>query len=247
MKDSNIPERSSCSKTDLAPIFPKTIALILFIFSIILALISLYAQYMRYVGGIEDANGLIPVMDVDRELSVPTMYSVQLLFVVTLILGFISVLKHRGKDPYRWQWTILAFGFLYMVFDEGASIHELIVMPIRGLMPEDMPGFLSFNWIIPGSLIVILLFFYYIKFILALPPRTRILLIISAGVYLSGLIGMEMIGGNYADIHGIQNLTYNIMTTIEETFEMVGPSLFIYTLLDYIAHEYGGIIFHLVK
>ena len=247
MKKVKTPEHSSHSKKDQARIYPKTIALILFIFAIVLALISLRAQVMRYVDGIEDANGLIPVMDVDRELSVPTMYSVQLLFLVTLILGFISILKHRVKDPFRWQWTILAFGFLYMAFDEGASIHELIVMPIRGLIPKDMPGFLSFSWIIPGILIVIFLFFYFIKFILALPRRTRILLLISAGVYLSGLIGMEMVGGNYADTHGIQNLTYNVLTTIEETFEMVGPSLFIYTLLDYIAHEYGGIIFLLEK
>ena len=45
---------------------------------------------------------------------------------------------------------------------------------------------------------------------------------------------MERFGGYYANTHGFTNFTFNVISTIEETLEMVGIILFIYALLDYI-------------
>jgi len=180
-------------------------------------------------------------MDVDRESSVPSIYSVQLLFFSSLLLAIISILKHKEKDRYRWHWTILSAGFLVMTFDEGASIHELIVTPFHNLLGDVLPKFLVFNWIVIGVLVVCIVVAFYIKFFLALPKRTKILLFLSAFIYLGGALGMEMVGSVYASQFGIKNLPYNTLTTIEETLEMLGLVLTIYTFLDYLKKNYGSI------
>ena len=173
-------------------------------------------------------------MDVDRELTIPTIFSVVLLFSTALVLYAIAVLKKKRKDKFTWSWYVLALGFLYMAFDEGSSIHELTTMPIRRALGEKLPGFLSFAWLIPGISVILIVAIIYLRFYFSLPKRTKKLMLLSAIVYLGGLVGIEMIGGNYASIYGIKNLTYNLIVTIEESLEMAGMVLFIYTLLDYI-------------
>ena len=54
-------------------------------------------------------------------------------------------------------------------------------------------------------------------------------------------MGFEMIGGQYASLYGIKNLTYNIIVTIEEWLEMTGLTFCIYTFLDYAEKQYQSI------
>lgn len=122
----------------------RKLALVLAIFALILVLVSLSAQFIKYVGGVEKAYRLIPTMDVDRELSVPSIFSVQLLFSLVFILEMITLSKINSRDEYRLKWVILTLGFLFMAFDEGSSIHELIVTPLRKLLGGDLPDFLTF-------------------------------------------------------------------------------------------------------
>ena len=202
--------------------------------SLVLILVSLTGQYLRFCTVYDKAFGLIPLVDVDRELTIPTMFSVMMLFTTALVLFAIAILKKKQKDKFTWSWYLLALGFLFMAFDEGSSIHELTVMPIRRALGEKLPGFLTFAWLIPGIVIILLIGILLLRFYLSLPKRTKKLVLISAGVYLGGLIGIEMIGGNYASIYGIKNLTYNLIVTVEESLELAGMVLFLSTLLDYL-------------
>ena len=222
---------------------PKNIAVGMELVAIFYSLVSLGAMLLKYLGIDEEAFGWINIVNLDMELTLPTIYSVMLLFLTALILAFISRQKFIEKETYRWHWLFLSAGFLVMTFDEGSSIHELVTMPLRSLLGDGLPGFLLFAWIIPALLIVLVLAFVYLRFFLALPRQTRKLLLISSGLYLAGAIGMEMVGGQYADIHGIKNLTYNILVTIEETLEMTGIVCGIYTFLDYLKGQYPHLKF----
>lgn len=74
----------------------------------------------------------------------------------------------------------------------------------------------------------------------------------SGMIYLIGVLGFEMIGSflvRTGDIklHGI---SYGLISTLEETLEMIGLILFIYTLMIYIFDHQKQklkIIFHLSK
>ena len=87
---------------------------------------------------------------------------------------------------------------------------------------------------------LILLIVFMFKFISNLPKRTLILFILSGLTYVIGVIGIEMISSNIAsDLmeHSVYNLTYSILYTIEESLEMLGIIIFIYTLLNYISQN----------
>ena len=66
---------------------------------------------------------------------------------------------------------------------------------------------------------------------------TRLGFIIAGVVYISGIFGMEMIGGNYASIYGEENFTYQMLNQLEECLEIIAIAIFIPTLLSYLKNE----------
>ena len=50
-----------------------------------------------------------------------------------------------------------------------------------------------------------------------------------------------MLGGRQAELHGLENLTYQLFAHLEESLEMAGVILFIYALLRYLAEQYPEI------
>jgi hypothetical protein len=75
------------------------------------------------------------------------------------------------------------------------------------------PGFPHFAWVIPYSLLVLVLGIVYLRFLMDLPPGTRRRFLIAAMPYLAPALGMEMIGGAYCQrICSITDVPYEIMT-----------------------------------
>ncbi|MEM1369012.1 MAG: hypothetical protein AAGG02_13545, partial [Cyanobacteria bacterium P01_H01_bin.15] len=58
----------------------------------------------------------------------------------------------------------------------------------------------------------------------------RTLLFISAGLYIFGALGLEIIGGYWQFFQG-KDLVHGLLASLEELLEMLGISLFIATLL----------------
>ena len=78
---------------------------------------------------------------------------------------------------------------------------------------------------------------------LHLPAKTRFTFLAAAIIYLGGAIGFELIGGRYAELHGSHNLSYNMISTVEESLEMAGVIIFIRALLQYIAGKHKEVRF----
>ena len=55
----------------------------------------------------------------------------------------------------------------------------------------------------------------------------------SAIIYIGGAIGIEMIGGYYMSKHQALDFNYMLITSIEETLEIIGIIVLIDTLLKY--------------
>lgn len=236
-------EPAAASVPNTITLNPAAVARLLGGISLLLVLVSLTGQYLRYCTVYENAWGLIPLVDVDRELTIPTVFSSLLLFIASILLMVITALIKKKRGKYVWNWALLAFGFLFMSFDEGSSIHELTVMPIRRALGENLPGAFFFAWLIPGIIVVIILAIIFLKFLLNLPKRTKILFVAAAVLYLTGAVVLEMIGGNYASIYGIKNLEYNLIVTVEESLELAGQVIFIYALLEHIREHFGEVCF----
>jgi hypothetical protein len=211
----------------------------------LLVLASIGGQLTKYLLGHDHVYGLVRLFYVDAEQNIPTLFSVLLLFCAALLLTVITVLKKKEKDPDVSRWANLAFGFLFMAVDEASSIHEKLVTPVRGLLGDGPIGIFYFAWVIPGIAVVFVLTLFFLRFLLRLPAKSRVTFMVAATLFIGGALGLEFVGGRYAELHGHGNLTYSMIATVEESLEMAGVIVFIYALLKYIADNYNEVRFRI--
>ena len=173
------------------------------------------------------------LFNLDVEKNIPSVYSALLLgssgFMLILIAN-----KTRGlKRKFATHWFFLGIVFIFLMADEFFAIHEDLVEPIRETL--NTSGLLYFAWIIPYTIFIVILFLIYLKFLRNLPKDIYIKFIASGSLYIFGGIIIESFGGRYIESHCWQkDDIYFTMITFEEMFEIIGISLFLYTLLVYI-------------
>jgi hypothetical protein len=175
----------------------------------------------------------IPVFRVTRrvfglsaERNIPTLFSSVILLASSMLLGYIAYLTRLTGGRYSLFWAGLSLGFLYLSIDETAYIHENF--------SEDIAG-----WIFVVAPFVLLFFVAYIRFFLHLPRKTKLLFLSSAILFIGGAFILEFIGSWQISLAGKNNLATTIVyTTIEESLEMIGINLFIYSLLLYLRDNF---------
>jgi hypothetical protein len=222
---------------------PKKIFWLLTGIALLLALVSLLCQYLIHIRHI-DLSKVIALLDVDAELSLPSIYSVFLLFIDTLLLALITMMKRKEKSAFLAGWIVLTLGFLFLTFDEGATIHEKLMTPVRNSLGDDLPSYFYFTWVIPALAAIVLLAVLFFSFLKNLPSRARVGFLVSASIYLGGAIGMELVGGTYVSQNGMENFNFNLLATLEESLEMLGASMFVRTLLTYISDSFKSLRLH---
>ncbi|GAA3952594.1 hypothetical protein [Allohahella marinimesophila] len=216
----------------------SAIGRILGVIALLLILASLGGQLSKYLLGHDHLKGFVPLFSVDGERNVPTFFSVLLLLLNSSLLAVIASLNMRQKAPHSSKWVILSLGFLFMAFDEGFSMHEKLITPFRSLMGDQELGIFYFAWVIPAIALVLILGLFFLKFLMYLHVRTRLRFVIAGAAYLGGAIGVELIGGGYAELYGYSSLTYSMIVTAEEGLELTGLILFIRALVNYLAEHY---------
>lgn len=98
-------------------------------------------------------------------------------------------LHEEGVDSrYNDYWKFLSLIFLYLSLDEACSIHEISMSPLKAAL--NASGFLSFAWVIPASIFLAIFLLVFLRFIKALPQKTRSLFIKAGTLYVSGALGM---------------------------------------------------------
>lgn len=221
---------------------PKKILIGLLTLIGILVALSIYGQRIRYFG-VSDIRGawhefwldlLMQAFYLDAEGNISTHVNALLLFIPALLLVLISMWKYTSKDKFHLHWLGLGLIFLFLSFDEAASLHERLIKPMRAI--SNAGGIFHFAWIIPGMLAVALFGLTFLAFFLHLDKKFKILFFISLAVYIGGVIGGEMVSGYFAANLGQKNFTYAIVASFEESIEMIGASLIIYSLFEYIKH-----------
>lgn len=188
--------------------------------------------------------GLVPFFDLDREHNLPSLFSALLLLLSSALLALIAVVRRRGGGGDWRAWGGLSLLFLLVCGDEALALHERLILPLQGLLGAS--GFLFFAWVIPYGLLVGLLALLYLRFLYRLPAPTRSGLVLAAGLFLAGAVGLEMVGGQlYEELGGVPDLLYSAVVTLEELLEMSGVLVFIHTLLRYL--ENARVIVHVAE
>lgn len=197
-----------------------------------LVVLSTIGQIARHVFDRGNVFGLVPLVYVDEEANIPTVYSAFAWMLCSLVSAMIAIDKRQVGDRFTKYWQGFALIFAFLALDEAASIHELLMQPARALV--DATGLLYYAWVIPGGIFFLLFALSCFKFVRTLPIKTQVLMMLAGATFVMGAIGMEMIGGWHNEAFGFQaDLTYVLIATIEETLEMLGVLILLYALLSY--------------
>lgn len=175
--------------------------------------------------------------DLDDEANIPTWFSSMLMFMISILSLFIFQ-NYRDRDRMmRWGWCGLSVAFLALSIEEAAGFHEALMVPLRhGL---GVGGIFHYAWVIPAIVLVLAFVAVYVPFLLRIPMKFRLLFIVAGGIYVTGALGFEMIGGLIASRVGEDVYYYGFVTFIEETLEIIGLTMFFGAVLDYFI-ERGG-------
>jgi hypothetical protein len=237
-------------------ISPKRTAQLLVLVALILAALSilgqLYRNYVRLVN--PNLFGLVPLLDVGQDQSIPAWFSAFLLLSCSVLLAIISFVVKNAGGRYVNRWRILAIIFLYLSVDEGASIHEKLGRPTRnvfGFFGSELDGS---AWVIPGVALVLIFALAYLTFFFHLPARLRFLVLVAGVVYVGSTMGLEVFYSFYAslvppvpEMTVPQQLGRILIITTEELFEMFGIIVFIYALLSYLRSQVEEVQFRLSR
>jgi hypothetical protein len=177
----------------------------------------------------------------DEEGNIPAWYSASLFLLCSFLLATIASAERQRQSRHSVGWLILSLVFVYLSLDESAQLHELSIPPLRDLF--NPTGLLYYPWIVPAGICAALFALGYWRFLTRLPARTRWLFLLAGGVFVAGALGIEALSGKQAVLHGKENLTYHLIITVEELFEMAGLIVFIYALLDYISRQFTKLSF----
>lgn len=184
----------------------------------------------------------IRLFNFDTEQNVPTLFSFLIIAFNSILLMHIAKSYKKMSKDFK-VWLILAYVFIFLSLDEALSLHEIISSMMHKIF--GLEGILYYAWVIPYGLILLLSLIPLYKFLMKLPQKILILFLSSGFIFIFGAIGMEMIEGSIHSFEGKLNMQYTILYTIEETLEMIGMSLFSYSLLKYIVlKELKGITIH---
>lgn len=196
---------------------------------VLVVFMHLVTQSIAIVTGHDVLMGLIPLFNLNAEANVPTFFASLLLFLSSALL-FVTAAVYKKVDQWFVKyWIFLGLIFAFLTLDEFASIHERLDVPMRTMLGTE--GFLHFAWVIPYAVLVLVIGLSFVKFLMRLEKPIAIGFIISGGLFVSGALGMEMLGGKEAFDSGQATLTFILLATVEEVLEMSGVLLFIHFIL----------------
>jgi len=221
-----------------AGVSPKKLIVFLSVVVLGLTLAHVATQVGKHLLHHERQLGLVRLFDLDQENNIPSWYSSSTLLLCAGLLTVIGLAKKQVGDFDARGWLGLAIIFVYLSVDEAASIHEMAILPLRSFFKTT--GLLTYAWIIPGAILVLILSLMYLRFLLGLPVKTRVLFLVAATLYIGGALGVESLGGRYDYLYGDQHLTYAMLVAWEESFEMLGILVFLYALSSYISLYASG-------
>ncbi len=199
--------------------------------------LNLIAIVLKFSFGQDFFFGFVPLVDLDREGNLPSYYQSCALLFCSILLMVIGIAGKKSQDRDWIYWIGLSLLFAFVSLDESISIHEQLIKPVRKLF--NLSGIFYFAWVIPYGIIVALLALVHIRFFFRLPRKVFWLFAAAAACYIGGALGIELVGGYYfSKVHEQLDFNYALITTVEETMEMVGLIIFVCGLLEFIEQRY---------
>jgi hypothetical protein len=196
-------------------------------------------QIIRFATDNDGLFGLLNAFSLGSDTSIPAYYSALIVLMCGVLASVIATGTARRSDPDLLHWIGLAAVFLFLSIDEMLAYHEKLAEPTRDAL--NTSGILFYAWVIPYGAAGLVFLAAYVPFLRRLPPRTAKLFLLAGIVYVSGAIGLEMVGSNILESEGSRNVSFVAFQTIEECLEMTGIIIFIFALAEHAVARFGRV------
>lgn len=209
--------------------------LILIGVSLVLVVLYLLTKNYSWLCEIELCDDLETFFDLDGEANLPSWFAALCWFIAGLA-AIPHALRPSGSGSV-WHWRGIVAVCIFLSMDEAAVFHETFGSALGETVSAEDVFF--FDWLLYGIAMVVIVALLYLPFLRALPRGTAVRIVLAAVVFVSGAIGIEMLGAaqKAGVIDFIQGRGWLIEVAMEEFCEMAGVALFIHALLYHLAFE----------
>jgi hypothetical protein len=196
-------------------------------------------QYSVHILGHPSLKGVVPLFNMNGELSVPAWFASILLMGCSTLCAFIAAAARRSGSLFARWWGMLALICLYVALDEAVAIHELTIDPLRNAFGIGA-GWLYFAWVVPAAIVMAFFLIALIPFLRHLPAWTRNGLLLGGLMIAAGALGVETVGGWYLSTRG-DGFVYEMIGGFEELLEFEGIIIILTTLMVHVTREFGPV------
>ena len=178
-------------------------------------------------------------LDLGAELSIATWWQQAQLLTAAALCGCVHVVA-RGSEcaGRRHHWAWLAGIFVYVSVDEATGLHEGFTEPMQNLLGIES-GWFTYAWVVPAAGVLTVFAITFFRFWRRLPPAVRSLSAIGGSLFVAGGLGFEIAGAAYNG--GVESNVSELLVTLEEGLEMLGASIFVFSVLQMLRSLQSGV------
>lgn len=218
----------------------KRIVLNLAFIGLLLCLISLAVQAIRYFSIFNIHPKVLLYLNVSGENNIPSLYSSTLLLLSAVLLCLISISENKSQR--RFYWKTLSLIFFFLSADEMLQLHENINPILSNSFGFGTSTSGTGRWDAFSLSLFFLVGLIYCKFLISLPKQVKQMFLIAAIIFAIGGAGIEVVGINFFPSIYIEPTIFSgVLSTIEELLEMLGSCIFVFGLITYMECEVGSI------
>ena len=206
--------------------------------TVVVLLLGVGSQWLRYVAGHDHLRGLVPRLDLNAERSLPAAFSALLLGFTGAVAGVVALLERARRSRWWRHWAGLAALLALMSIEEVADFHTIELIPREQAI--QVSSLLHMTWVLFGAAFVLLFAATYFRFWWRMAPGTRWRFFVAGAVYVSGALIMEMIGGSFYIANG-NGFALSLVLAVEEGLELAGVLLLLAALFHHLQLEFGTI------
>ena len=169
------------------------------------------------------------IFSVQGERTLPAWYSGVMIWSAGLGLIILMNFELKRNRLTAMFWGLLALTFFYLSADEALGLHEKLNAPARQMLGNST---IEAPWVVLGLIFACLIGLTCIPLLYSLTKTIRNTMIFAGVVYLSGAVGVEVVGETVKwVINGGQTTKlYTLCYCIEELLEMLGIVIFLHAI-----------------
>ncbi len=199
-----------------------------------LFMLGIVAPLIYHTTRSDGVKHLMLRFDPGQEGNLPTWFaSTLLLLAAGSVFAVALVRRHAGERRHLTRWFLLAGLIFVAAVDEASGFHELLTPATKRFV--ETTGFLDNAWMIPVAGLLVVLGIVYLPWLMALPRRTAVLVVLAGAIFIGGAMACEGVGSVVLERQGPGGLPYAMVVATEEAFENLGSAMFLLAMLGHLA------------